>query len=306
LLVRLQLPGTRERPLSASAVESYAACPFQFFLRAVLGAARIEEVDEELDPLAAGRLHHRVLERIFRRLADEGGFPLRGDERERALVRESCDQAVAEWRRTNPIGHPALFAVWERRLRRQIEALMERERRDPPSPGCTPSRFEARFGPLSVRAPDGSGEIFLHGLIDRIDIGPQKAVVLDYKSGAKYRYTPHVKPESLCDTSWQLPIYAAAARAELGAGVAVEARFYSLRDVAITDAVEGGDLIALDDLGRERARAGGQRNLGDQLWLLHRAMRGGDFTVRPREKACQSCRMEAACRVLNAVDEVEE
>src|SRR6185436_19444803 len=127
LLASLELPGRKEAPLSASAVESYAACPFQFFLRSVLDAAAVEEVDDELDPLAAGRLHHRVLERIFRRLADEQRFPLRGDEAERALVTQACDEAVAEWRRTNPIGHPALFEVWARRLRRQIEALVDSE-----------------------------------------------------------------------------------------------------------------------------------------------------------------------------------
>jgi hypothetical protein len=90
--------------------------------------------------------------------------------------------------------------------------------------------------------------------------------------------------------------------------VEIEARFYSLRDVVVTDAVEGGDLVALDDLGRQRARAAGQRNLGDQLWILHRAMRGGDFTVRPREDACDRCHMEAACRVMRAPsdDESEE
>src|SRR5262249_4671762 len=115
-----RLPGREALPLSASAVESYAACPFQFFLRSVLYAAPVEEVDEELDPPAAGRLHHRVLERIFRRLADEKRFPLRGDEAERRVVDEACDAALAEWRRANPIGHPALFTVWERRLRRQI------------------------------------------------------------------------------------------------------------------------------------------------------------------------------------------
>jgi hypothetical protein len=195
------------------------------------------------------------------------------------------------------VGHPALFAIWERRLRRQLEALLERERARPPAPGCLPVRFESRFGPLPVTFPDGA-PIFLQGSIDRIDLGTGRAVVLDYKTGGRRSYAAHVKPEALCVTAWQLPIYAAAVRAELGAAVAVEARFYALRDAELTDAVDDPDLIALDDLGRARARARGVPNVADALGEVHRAMRAGDLAVRPREDACERCRMEAACRVM--------
>jgi hypothetical protein len=287
LLASLRLPGRAEAPLSASAVESYAACPFQFFLRSILYAAPVDEVDEELDPLAAGRLHHRVLERIFRRLAEEKRFPLRGDAGERALVTAACDEAIAEWRLSNAIGHPRLFDVWARRLRRQIEALIESERKHPPAPGCTPARFEARFGPLPVK--DGDETLHLHGTIDRIDIGPEKAVVLDYKSGRRQQYSRHVAEESLCDTAWQLPIYAAAARAELGPGYAIEARFYSLRDVQTTKPIHPDEI-----------------QLGVKLGQLHRRMRAGDFTVAPREDACDRCRLESACRVMRVADDVPE
>jgi hypothetical protein len=310
LLERLvqALPGREQAPLSASAVESYAACHFQFFLR-LLGASPVEEVEDELDPLAAGRLHHRVLERIFRRLADEGRLPLDGSDAERAAVRAAWDDALVEWRQANPIGHPALFAVAERRLWRQVEALLDAERKNPPSEKCLPARFETRFGPLPVRAPDSDERIFLHGVIDRVDIGDGRAVVLDYKSGAKARYASQIKSEALCDSAWQLPIYLAAARAALGPTVALSARFYSLRDVSCTAPVEGGDWVALDDLARRRAPKPGAssapRPLGDALWELHRAMRGGDFSVAPREDACDRCRMEAACRVIRAVDPEE-
>src|SRR5262249_4589963 len=107
-------------------------------------------------------------------------------------------------------------------------------------------------------------------------------------------------------SAWQLPIYAAAARGLFPAPHRVEARFYSLRDLWVSRPVEGGDLVALDDLGRARARAANQRNLGDALWTLHRAMRSGDFTVRPREDACQRCRLEAACRVMRGIEETAE
>ena len=118
----------------------------------------------------------------------------------------------------------------------------------------------------------------MRGKIDRIDVGDGRAVVLDYKTGSKKPLAEQVKEDALCVTSWQLPIYAAAARAELGLP-SVEAIFYSLRDAAPTRAVQ------------EPA------DFAERLGALHATMRGGDFAVRPREEACERCGMEAACRV---------
>ena len=103
-------------------------------------------------------------------------------------------------------------------------------------------------------------------------------MVLDYKTGGKKALSEQIKDEALCVTSWQLPIYAAAARAELGLET-VEARFYSLREASPTRAVREPEDFA------------------EKLGALHARMRGGDFAVRPVEEACDRCGMEAACRV---------
>jgi RecB family exonuclease len=276
-LAQQKLPGRRDEPLSATSIEAYASCPFKFFLRSVLKVREAEEADDELDHLAFGRLHHLVLERLFRRFADEGRFPLRATVVELELVDEVCDDVIAEWRKTEAVGHPALFAVKERQLREQVTALVRGEARVTPSPGCRPSQFEREFGPLPVRVPCGD-DVWLKGQVDRVDLGDGRAVVLDYKIGAKKSYSAQVSDEAVCVTAWQLPIYAVAVRSELGISD-VDARFYSLRDGAPTRPVREPPHFAV------------------ALGALHQAMRAGDFTVRPREDACQRCNMEAACRV---------
>src|SRR5207253_1394366 len=80
-------------------------------------------------------------------------------------------------------------------------------------------RFEYRFGPLAIRSADGtsdasdggSGGMALHieGIIDRVDLGPGRAVVLDYKAGRLGRYQELLNSH-LLSTSFQLPLYAAA------------------------------------------------------------------------------------------------
>jgi RecB family exonuclease len=298
LLVDLaaRLPGREAAPLSASAVESYAACPFQFFLRYLLGAAKPEEADDDLDPLARGRLYHAALERGFRRLADEGRLPLRGDAAERAALQAACGEIAAEWRAREPIGHEGLFAVQERRLRRQVDAIWRAEVEAPPVAGCTPREFEKRFEGLAVDSFDGERRIFLRGSIDRVDRGAGRAVVLDYKSGNRQGANQRLKPDALCVTSFQLPLYAAALHAAEPA-TAIEARYYILRDAYVTDPVDDPDRFGLDHASRERARARGVRNVADAVWDVYEAARAGGFAVRPREGSCERCGMQSACRV---------
>jgi hypothetical protein len=271
-LAAQKLPGRREEALSATSIEAYAACPFKFYLKSVLRVREAEEVDDEIDQRALGRMKHQVLERLFLRLVDEGRLPLRATQADLDLAEEVCDDVIAEWRRTEALGHPALFAVKERQLRQEVTALLRKEADEPPAEGCRPVHFERAFGPIAF------GDVWVRGKIDRIDIAEGRAVVFDYKIGLKRSYAEQIKDDALCVTGWQLPIYAAAARAELGLP-SVEARFYSLREASVTKAVQ------------EPA------DFAERLGALYATMRGGDYAVRPREDACERCGMEAACRV---------
>lgn len=278
-LARTRLPGRREEPLSATGIETWAACPFKFYLQAVLRVRELEEVDDEVDQRTLGRLTHEVLEQLFRRLAEAGRFPLRAEAADLDLAEEVCDDVIAKWRRTEALGHPALFAVEEQRLRRQLAQLLRAEAAAPTS--YRPTHFEHTFGPLAL------GDVWIKGKIDRIDMAGARALVLDYKMGLRRSYADRVKDEAVCVTGWQLPLYAAATRVELGSRE-VEARYYSLREAAATEPVrEPADLV-------------------ERLTVVHAAMRNGDYVVRPRPEACERCGLEAVCRVRRPAREAEE
>ncbi len=262
-------------------------------------------MQEALDPMARGQLQHRALERVFVRLDERGRLPLPPvlDATIDAEIATAVADAVAEWRATHAIGHPKLFAAYGRSLAERVRALVAREAAQPPVAGCRPSRFELRFGPLAIESGDGEpGEpLFVHGTIDRVDRAADRAVVFDYKSRTLKRSLGKERGSSAA-ANFQLPLYAAAVRAELGVA-RVEARLYSLRNGVITDDVIGdADSIALDELGRVRARRADTLNVGDSLWALQRRMRRGDFEVAPAPEACQQCEQEAACRVMRADD----
>lgn len=302
--LQLRLPGSPEHPLSASALEDYAKCPFRFFVRRVLKATPVSEGGEDLDPLASGRLHHAVLERFFLNRRDRGRLPLRGDEEDRAAMEQAVDEELGRFHVQERTGHPELLKVRVRRLRADLQRLLAREASSPIDPECVPARFEHRFGPLSIRSADdpgsaGHGGMALHieGIIDRVDLGRGRAVVLDYKAGRLLRYEELLRSH-LLSTSFQLPLYAAALTVDesLREGgpplTEVAARYYSLRQGRVSRPLQDPEMISLDPEVRRRAP---DRNVAEVAYRLWRRLRAGDFRVAPR--TCEGCGLESACRI---------
>ena len=301
-----RLPGGKEHPLSASALEDYAKCPFRFFVRRVLKAAPLTESGEDLDPLASGRLHHAVLERFFLGRRDAGRLPLRGDADDRAAMEQAIDDELRRFCVEERTGHPQLLQVRVRRLRADLQRLLQREASTPPDPDCVPARFEHRFGPLAIRSADehpddGEGKsgmaLHIEGIIDRVDLGPGRAVVLDYKAGRLVRYEELLRSQ-LLSTSFQLPLYAAALTVDESLRqdgrplTEVAARYYSLRQGRVSRALHDPEMISLDAAVRKRAP---EHNVAEVAYRLWRRLRAGDFRVAPR--TCEGCGLEATCRI---------
>src|SRR3989449_5300659 len=114
--------GTREtlaaarlgaRPYSASALQKFSACPYQFFLSAICRLEPRPEVAPivELDPATRGHLFHRVQADAMRALAAEGRLPLTADavEPARVTLDRTLDRVADEYREELA---PAIQRVW--------------------------------------------------------------------------------------------------------------------------------------------------------------------------------------------------
>jgi RecB family exonuclease len=307
-IARLQprLPGSPEHPLSASALEDYAKCPFRFFVRRVLKATPLTEGGEDLDPLASGRLHHAVLERFFLERRRSGRLPLRGDAEDRAAMEQAIDDELQRFHLREQTGHPELLKVRVRRLRADLQRLLQREAQTPIDSDCVPARFEHHFGPLALQSAQGEGEgeggmaLHIEGIIDRVDLGRGRAVVLDYKAGRLLRYEELLRSQLLL-TSFQLPLYAAALtvddslREDGPPLTQVSARYYSLRQGRTSRPLDDAEMISLDPQVRLRVP---EHNVAEVAYRLWRRLRAGDFRVAPR--TCEGCGLEATCRIAAA------
>jgi RecB family exonuclease len=294
-----RLPGSPQHPLSASVLEDFARCPFRFFARRVLGLKPLGEGGEELDPLASGRLHHAVLETFFKDRVAKGRLPLRADADDRKALDDAVDTVLADFTQQEHVGHPELLKVRVIRLRSELWRLVEHESKNPPDPDCKPALFEWQFGPLAIAAvhgDEGRMALHIHGIIDRVDLGTGKAVVLDYKAGRRERYQHYLNHE-LLKTSFQLPLYVAALRADPTLNAErplhhVTARYYSLRQGRVTESLDDATMTTLD---RETRLQHPDGNVAEVAYRLWRRLRDGDFAIVPQ--TCEGCGLESVCRI---------
>jgi ATP-dependent helicase/DNAse subunit B len=209
--------------LSASGLETYARCPFRYFLTTVLGLSAQDDPEQLLTirPRDRGILLHTILHDFFSRLQREHHLPVKIDEQEslRRLLLEVADVHCATFAQTKATGLPLLWELEQEHIRTQLLFLLQWEvQRDD---AFIPVGFEVPFGgdesciensffpaqPVSF-VSDETLPVFFHGRIDRIDVTPdgRRARILDYKSGKP------IRGRFAGGTMLQLPLYFFAAR----------------------------------------------------------------------------------------------
>ncbi len=208
-----RLKRLHNKPYSVTELETYAKCPFQYFVNNVLRfRVEEEETEDELSNRGRGSLLHEVLFEFYNNRRENPRVG-QGFEEARQQLDEILDAKSEEHRnqRTeNPIGANNIF--WEtdvEKLRVALRKWLEAERAyDLP---VTPHYFEVSFGQdqemrdpkLSCLTPIPIGKVRMKGKVDRIDIGNGAFNVIDYKTGSS---TVRM-PEILSGRSLQLPIY---------------------------------------------------------------------------------------------------
>jgi ATP-dependent helicase/nuclease subunit B len=212
------------RSYSPTALQSYACCPYQFFLKAIHGLTprEVPEAIDELDPLQRGSLIHEIQFKLFAHLQQERLLPVRPENLDRAWRKLDAVIAEVAARYRDDLA-PAIERVWEdgiAAIRADLREWLRRASED--SSGYVPWHFELSFGlerrsgrwrqgdPQSVPgAVDLDCGIQLRGAIDLVERRPSGEVrVTDHKTGK-----PNAKPGLVIDggKSLQPLLYALAA-----------------------------------------------------------------------------------------------
>jgi ATP-dependent helicase/nuclease subunit B len=228
-LAGLEIRSPVDGVTSPTRLERWASCPHAHLVQDLLGAAPVENPEDELviTPLDKGNLIHQALEDFFREVLDrpEGERPrphqpwtAADHARLAQLGAARCDEYEARGATGRPI-------FW-RRDRRRILADLDRTLRDDSDHraihGTSPLAVELAFGfdgadPVPVPLPDGR-VLRIRGRADRVDLGTDGRLhVVDYKTGGNGAFTKLSQADPILGgTKLQLPIYGLAGRLHHG------------------------------------------------------------------------------------------
>ncbi len=217
-------------PVSPTQIELWRTCPHAYFVRYLLGVRPIDEPEaiEILSPLDRGNAMHEAIDRLHQRvLAHELPDPApRGwTDVHRAALAGLAAEVTAELQASGRSGRAASWANERTAIIDELDEWLvsDAARWAGRSIRCSEASF-GRAGEVEVpiRLADGRTILFA-GRIDRIDQLPDGTlVVTDHKTGKADQYRA-VGPDdpTVGGTRFQLPVYAAAAKALTGEPAAV-------------------------------------------------------------------------------------
>ena len=227
---------------SATSLETYAQCPFRFFIGNVLRLEDLPDGEQNLSPADRGSAVHDILSTFYRRwlAAGQGHITPASIEAATSLMQEIAREELDRHHFESPLwdatclqmkGSPHAGPGY-------LEKFLAKEAEAADSP-LAPCHFEFSFGmnpsgtddPASVEeavaltSSDGREQLRIRGRIDRIDISPEGFfLIYDYKTG---RGHPKIKDIEE-GKALQLPLYLLAFEA-LSEKRGVAAGYYHIR-----------------------------------------------------------------------------
>ena len=284
-----------KRPYSATALESFAACPLRFHLKSVLKLEPRQEPTplEEIDPLVRGSITHEAQFLTLLALRDEGAIPFAANGVDAALAtfervfgelrRDLVDRLVPAIPR---VFHAALDAI-EADLREWLVRLAS-------DPSWRPRYFELAFGlpgddgrdaasrPEPAKLDEG---ITLRGAIDMVEEHAETGALraTDHKSGSSYPIRGR-GPLVIRGGQTLQPVLYALALSKLFPGTSVEGGrlWYCTTKGAFAERT-----VPLDDEARAAAKA--------LSGAISEALSKGQLPATPLPMACNFCDYRLAC-----------
>jgi RecB family exonuclease len=247
-------PG-HERATSPTALQSWADCPFRYYLGRVLRLHDIPrpEATEAISALDEGSLVHAILEEFVRDSPTPATPTTPWTDADRVRMAEIVDRHCEDAERRGITGRPILWKLARRRIVATASRFLHADENVRAALGVLPAPdgLERGFGtdgapPVEVDV-GREQPVRFRGRIDRVDRSPdgRRTVVYDYKTGGRRRYAALGDDPVHGGRLLQLPVYALAARAQEGTDEARAAYWFTadppdapLLQVELDDATE--------------------------------------------------------------------
>ncbi|MBI3607323.1 MAG: exodeoxyribonuclease V subunit gamma [Nitrospirae bacterium] len=279
----------REAGFSATALQTYARCPLQFFLQRVVGVEARDRPEDREGPASAdwGRLCHDVFARLYR------GWTAPSLPSVSAAVSRLdavCDDVFSHFARHEATGYPLVWELTTRTIKAMLGEAAAADVQELWDSGFVPQSTEVAVSG-TLRRPDG---VPIQGRLDRIDGHPDGRVrVIDFKvSLGRSAAESNLLRAVLRGERLQPPLYAdlgSAYAARAGAGgpaSRVEVLLYVVAPVS-----REGPLVRLSYRPDDEAESRVEQTLS----LLIEGIEQGEFPMIP-DSYCGWCDVAPACR----------
>ncbi len=212
---KAKLEEQKEKQFSASQLEEYAKCPFQYFLKRILLLESIEEPSEDLEAFELGTIVHSILYEFYKTIKEKQIIISKCSDETfieiQEIIFDIAEKKIEKLRLTSSIiflEREKILGIGGNKQKSILYKFLEQERKD--SDGFKPEYFELSFGKFGNQKDEDISEILvgdvkMRGKIDRIDIksDENKFKVIDYKLGGN----KPPKDDLSNGISLQLPLY---------------------------------------------------------------------------------------------------
>ena len=290
---------------NASALELYAACPFQYLGQRVWQQQEFAALEEQLTPADEGDLLHQVLasftgKHLHSKISQ---LPLEELEQElESIFAEVAQKALEQGKIVNSL----LWQAEAPRLLSMLKRWLRYEYKDQECWSFTPCAVEWDFSskngkPLHLRLSDGK-RVSLNGRVDRIDSDGQRVFITDYKRS----HAPGGK-DLAAGFDVQMPLYILAVaglyRLYNGAsGVAGGAYFvlkdgerksFLLEQVDNKNITDNKKYTKEISQGWDSFQSFAQKLIASYIENIY----AGKFAVAPKKSCSEYCQLKDICRL---------
>jgi ATP-dependent helicase/DNAse subunit B len=298
---------------SPTSLETYATCPFAYFLNRLIGLEALPEVEPNLSASDRGTAIHNVLSTFYREWRAAGNTKVTPSSLADAteMILRLADTELEKYSFESPIWDATKILMLGnvRSGPGYFERFLESETLEADSP-LVPSRFEFSFGmgadasddpasspePVELVSPDGTMKLRIRGRIDRIDITSEgQFLIYDYKSGRDH---PKAK-DIVAGTALQLPLYLLAF-GQITGSHGIGGGYYKIRRDVERNIVLADTLAKNLMISRLRPSAdftGTIQHSRECAFAYIDGIRNGRFPLPPEEKCPNEyCDFKRICR----------
>ncbi len=315
--IKKEMAAYLNKQYSVSQLETYAKCPYKFFLEKVIGIEVIEEPTEDIEAIEMGRLLHAILYEFYTNIKKKKIVLANCDQEDFSKAKKILFEIAEKELKNTAFKAPLTFYEKEKILGLDgietnsiLYRFLEHEREGEGK--YIPEFFEVGFGKLrkddsdlnlSTQEPIEVEGIKLRGKIDRIEVDYTNSSfnITDYKIGGKTPTFEELK-EGL---SLQLPVYLYAASILLSKKFGKK---FSANQMFIYSLKYSSDSFGKNPISLGRGKENKFDNIDEaienslkKLVEYVRSIAEGKFgltKIEDREvKVCRNCNFRMVCRI---------